>query len=159
MSIPITTEPTPTPEPAVEPVPAKETDWKVEARKWEDRAKENFAKATAGDDAIKRLAEIEEANKTEAEKVAERLEAAEKRASELEAKATRAEVAAAKGVPANLLSGSTQAELEASADALIAFRGTKADTRLVVPSEGGSTPPALNSDALEDALKSALGIG
>lgn len=70
-----------------------------------------------------KLAEIEEANKTEAEKVAERLAAAEKRAAELEAKATRAEVAAAKGVPVELLTGSTTEELEASADALIAFRG------------------------------------
>lgn len=70
-----------------------------------------------------KLAEIEEAQKTEAQKTQERLEAAEKRADELELKATRATVAAAKGVPAELLSGSTQAELEASADALIAFRG------------------------------------
>jgi septal ring factor EnvC (AmiA/AmiB activator) len=70
-----------------------------------------------------KLAEIEEANKTEAEKTAERLAAAEKRAAELEAKAIRAEVAAAKGVPFALLTGSTQEELEAAADALIAFRG------------------------------------
>ena len=70
-----------------------------------------------------KLAEIEEANKTEAEKTAERLAAAERRAAELEAKALRAEVAAAKGVPAALLTGSTQEELEAAADALIAFRG------------------------------------
>jgi hypothetical protein len=70
-----------------------------------------------------KLAEIESANQTEAEKVQARLDAAEKRASELEAKALRAEVAAAKGVPAALLTGSTQEELEAAADALIAFRG------------------------------------
>jgi hypothetical protein len=70
-----------------------------------------------------KLAEIEEANKTEAEKAQARAEAAEKRAAELEAKALRAEVAAAKGVPVALLTGSTQEELEAAADALIAFRG------------------------------------
>lgn len=74
------------------------------------------------------LAQIEEANKTEAEKAAERLAAAEKRAAELEAKAVRAEVAAAKGVPASLLTGSTQEELEASADALIEFRGEQKQT-------------------------------
>jgi hypothetical protein len=91
-----------------------------------------------------KLAEIEAANKTESEKVAERLAAAEKRAVELEAKAARAGVAAAKGVPAALLSGSTQEELEASADALIAFRGEtpKADPApekktYFVPDEGG----------------------
>ena len=70
-----------------------------------------------------KYAEWENAQKTEAQKAQERLEAAEKRAAELELKATRAEVAAAKGVPASLLTGSTQEELEAAADALIAFRG------------------------------------
>lgn len=100
-----------------------ETDWKAEARKWESRAKENLTAAKANEEAAQRLAEIEEAQKTEAQKAQERLEAAERRAAELEARSIRAEVAAAKGVPANLLSGSTQEELEASADALIAFRG------------------------------------
>lgn len=102
---------------------AKETDWKAEARKWESRAKENLSAAKANEGAAKRLAEIEEANKTDAEKIAARVEAAEKRAAELELRATRAEVAAAKGVPADLLSGSTQDELEASADALLTFKG------------------------------------
>ncbi len=83
-----------------------------------------------------KFAEFEESQKTEAQKAQERLEAAEKRASELELKATRAEVAAAKGVPAELLTGSTQADLEAAADALIAFRGQQADPRLHVPTEG-----------------------
>jgi hypothetical protein len=69
-----------------------------------------------------KLAEIEEANKTESQKIADKLAAAEKRATELEGKALRAEVAAAKGVPVALLTGSTQEELEAAADALIAFR-------------------------------------
>lgn len=70
-----------------------------------------------------KFAEWEEANKTEVQKSADRLAAAEKRATELEAKAIRAEVAAAKGVPSALLTGSTVEELEAAADALIAFRG------------------------------------
>jgi DNA repair exonuclease SbcCD ATPase subunit len=85
-----------------------------------------------------KFAEWEEAQKTEAQKAQERLDAAEKRASELELKVTRAEVAAAKGVPANLLTGSTQEELEASADALIAFKGEPQPQRLHIPNEGGS---------------------
>ena len=117
-----------TPKPAE---PAQDTDWKAESRKWESRAKENA-------NAAQRLAEIETANQTEAEKVAKRLAAAEKRAAELEVTALRATVAAAKGVPANLLSGSTQEELEAAADALIEFRGAKTDKRLVIPGEGKS---------------------
>jgi membrane protein involved in colicin uptake len=91
--------------------------------------------------AEKRLKEFEDRDKTEAEKTAERLAAAEKRASELEAKALRAEVAAAKGVPLSLLSGSTKAELEAHADALITFRGEKQATGLVVPKEGSTSTP------------------
>ncbi len=70
-----------------------------------------------------KLAEIEAANQTEAEKAQARLEAAEKRATELEAQALRAEVANEKGVPAKLLAGGTREELEAAADELIAFRG------------------------------------
>jgi len=70
-----------------------------------------------------KYAELEEANKTEAQKTADKLAAAEKRATELEGKALRAEVAAAKGVPVALLTGSTQEDLEAAADALIAYRG------------------------------------
>lgn len=134
------------------------TDWKAEARKWESRAKQNFADAKANEGAAQRLAEIEEAQKTEAQKAQERLEAAEKRAAELELKAARAEVAAAKGVPAGLLSGDTVADLEASADALIAFRGEQPVQKLHVPNEGKSPTLALNGDGLEDSLRKALGI-
>lgn len=78
--------------------------------------------------AASKLSEIEEANKTEAEKVAERLATAEKRAADLEVKALRSDVALAKGVPVALLTGSTQEELEAAADALIEFRGEQKQT-------------------------------
>lgn len=99
------------------------TDWKAEARKWETRAKDNAAKAKVNDGAAQRLREIEDADKSEAEKATARAEAAEKRAAEAEAKALRADIATEKNVPAALLSGSTREELEKSADALIAFRG------------------------------------
>lgn len=130
----------PTPE-----APAAETDWKAEARKWEQRAKENLGTAKANEAAAKRLAELEEAQKTDAEKAQERLNAAEKRASELELKATRAEVAAAKGVPASLLSGSTQDEFEAAADALLAFKGDPAKGP-VLPTQGTAPTTAIASD-------------
>lgn len=88
-----------------------------------DRERKRFADYNDLKVRAAKLAEIESANQTEAEKVQARLDAAEKRATELEAKAIRAEVAAAKGVPSALLTGSTQEELEAAADALLAFRG------------------------------------
>lgn len=93
----------------------------IEARLARERAK--FADYQELKTAAERLAEIEAANKSEAEKTAERLAAAEKRAAELEVQALRAEVANEKGVPAKLLAGGTREELEAAADELIAFRG------------------------------------
>ncbi len=138
----------------------QETDWKAEARKWESRAKENLNAAKVNETAAQRLAEIEESQKTEAQRAQERLDAAEKRAAELELRSIRAEVAAAKGVPVSLLSGTTQAEIEASADALIAFRGEQAPQHGVytVTAAGQRPELALNGDGIESALKSALGI-
>ena len=63
-----------------------EVDWKAKSREWERKAKAN-----AG--AAQRLAEIEEANKTEAQKAAERLAKAEQTAKDAEARVLRREVA------------------------------------------------------------------
>ncbi len=117
-------DPAPTPEPTgsgSEPADlvAEVAKWKAFSRKHEDVAKANADKA-------KRFDEFEEASKTELQKAADRATAAEAKFAEIEARAMRAEVAAAKGIPANLLSGTTQEELEASADALIAFKGAAA---------------------------------
>lgn len=87
-TIPTETPATPAPAQDPAPEPAKaETDWKAEARKWEQRAKENSA-------AAKRLTEFEESQKTEAEKLAAKAEAAEKRAAVADARAVKAEVKA-----------------------------------------------------------------
>jgi hypothetical protein len=69
-----------------------------------------------------RLQEIEDRDKSEADKTAERLAAAEARATEAEAGLMRAHVAAAKGLTpdqAKRLVGTTQEELEADADVLL----------------------------------------
>jgi hypothetical protein len=103
------------------PASQEELDRIIQSRL--DRERKKFGDYEELKKAADRLAQLEEANKTESQKIADKLAAAEKRASELEGKALRAEVAAAKGVPVSLLTGSTQDELEAAADALIAFRG------------------------------------
>lgn len=72
-------------EAATEPA-TDQTDWKAEARKWEQRSKENAA-------AAKKLAELEEAQKSAEQKAAEREAAAERRAAEAEARAVRREIA------------------------------------------------------------------
>ena len=141
-----------------EPIVSQEAlDKIIQARIARERAK--FADYDELKAKAEKLAEFEESQKTEAQKAQERLEAAEKRAAELELKATRAEVAAAKGVPAELLTGSTQEELEASADALIAFRGeVKQPALQPIPGEGTMGALPLNGDGIESALKNALGI-
>lgn len=100
---------------AVVPEPAQEPDWKAEARKWEQRAKEN-SKAAA------RLAEIEEAQKTEAEKQAEALAAAQARIAEYEKReqvaAWREQVSKETGVPAAALAGDSLEALQAHAEVL-----------------------------------------
>lgn len=80
-------------------------------------------KARHNEEAAKRLAEIEEANKTEAQKQAEQLQTLQQENERLRIQALTAQVAQAKGVPANLLRGSTQEELEAFADEILSFRG------------------------------------
>jgi len=111
-----------TPEPAeaaaVETPAQESTDWKAEARKWEARAKENK-------EAAEKLAEIEEASKSEQQKQAEALAAAQARIAEFEQAAQVAswtqEVAEATGVPASALRGSTKEEIEAHATTLKAL--------------------------------------
>lgn len=119
----------PTPEaPAAEvtPTPDKaEKDWQAEAEKWKSFARKHEDIAKANAEKAKRFDEFEESQKSEQQKLADKLAAAEARAAELEAAKLRAEVAAEKGVPANLLTGSTEDELRAAADALLAFRGEK----------------------------------
>jgi hypothetical protein len=69
-----------------------------------------------------KLKEFEDRDKSEAEKLAERVDAAEKRAVEMEAAALRLEVAAEKGLSpaqAKRLVGTTRDELEADADELL----------------------------------------
>lgn len=99
-------------------------DFAKEAEKWKALARKHEAQAKANADKAKRLDELEEASKTEAQKQAEALEKLAKENADLKAATLRAEVANAKGVPAALLSGATEEELNASADALLSFRGT-----------------------------------
>lgn len=130
----------------------EEFDKAIQARIARERAKYQDYDQLKADAA--ELAKIRESQKTEAEKAAEALAAAEKRAAELELKAARAEVAAAKGVPADLLTGSTQAELEASADALIQFRGEQQPKGLHIPNEGRQ--PAVKGGSTAELFAAAL---
>lgn len=94
-----------------------EIDWKAKSREWEKRAKENSTAAA-------RLAELEEAQKTEAQKLSERAEVAEKELAAARHDSLRSRVAISKGVPADLvdrLRGDTEADLAEDADRLLAL--------------------------------------
>ena len=131
-------------EPAAVPTPP-EVDWKAKARDWEKRAKENKAAAD-------KLAELEESQKSEAQKLADRLAAAEQRATQAEAKAERSRIAAEKGVPAELLVGDTAEALESFADALVAFRGEAPKRPAAPPAAGqGNVGSTVGAAQLTDA--------
>ncbi len=100
-----------------------ETDWKAEAEKWKAFSRKHEGQAKANADAAKRLAEIEEASKSEAEKITERAATAEKAAAERAAELARLRVAMRKGLTetqAKRLIGDTEEALEADADELLA---------------------------------------
>lgn len=108
---PTTPAPTPPapPEPAPTPAPpAQETDWKAEARKWEERAKSN---KTAFDELTGKYT-ASESERTELATKVQAFQAEQERATLV------SEVATAKGVPASALRGTTREELEAHADVL-----------------------------------------
>lgn len=113
-------------------------DWKAKARDWERRAKEN---KSAADE----LAQIKEAQKTEAEKTADRLAKAEQAARDAEARALRREVALehklSKADAALLDSITDEDAMRLLAERLAA--GTESSTKKSnhVPREGTNTNP------------------
>lgn len=146
----------PAPEGEVETPPEKaETDWKALARKHEDRAKAEKKRADENEAAARRLADIENSGKSEAEKAQQRAADAEAKLAEVEMRALRAEVAADKGVPADLLSGSTREEIEAVADRLIEFRGAKPTVGVHLPNQDKS--PQKTTSGLAETAKKIFG--
>lgn len=151
VTAPLAATPAPTAPPVVVPTPAPPAPFQPPASQ-EDlnriiqerlaREREKFA----GFDDIKAKAEqfdaLQEQNKTDLQKEQERAAAAEKRAIKAELKALRADVAITKGVPPNLLSGSTKEELEASAVALLAFKGEQPAPVVRALQPGNPTAPA-----------------
>ena len=103
--------------------------WKSKAREQEKRAKDNA-------DAAKRLAEIENAQKTEAQKATEALEEATQRAAAAESALLRYTVATEQGIPSQavkFLTGSTREEIEASAKDVLELIGDAGKPRSPKP--------------------------
>jgi hypothetical protein len=112
------------------PKPTETVDfWKQKAREQEKRAKDNA-------EAAKRLAELEESQKTEYQRLTERADAEYNRAQDAEAKLLRYEVAAETGVPATalkFLTGSSREEIEASAKDVLDLIGNAGKPRTPKP--------------------------
>lgn len=119
---PITTAEVPAPEGAKPDEPLGEPGLAALKSEREARA----AAEKQAKDAIAKVKAFEDAQKTEAEKQAERIAEIERENAELKAAKTRAEIAATKSIPNELLAGpasDSQEDLDKFADALIAFKG------------------------------------
>lgn len=104
---------------------AQETDWEAEARKWKELSRKNESRMKENAEKARLYDEAQEQGKSELQKAQEAAAKAEARAAAMEAEAMRAKVAASTGVDADLLSGSSEEELRASAERLLAWRGAQ----------------------------------
>jgi hypothetical protein len=121
--------------------------WKEKAREQEKRAKSNA-------EAAKRLAEIEDAQKTEAQKTAEKLAELQTQLAAAEAKALRSSIAARHGIPPEdaelLLTGTDEETLTAQAERLAQTLG-KPKPAPRSPQEGkGGDPKASDNDTVRE---------
>lgn len=112
----------------------------IEARLTRERAKFSDYEQIKADAA--ELAKIRDAEKTELQRWQEKAAEAEKRAAEAEFTALRNKVAAQKQVPPGSLTGSSEEELIASADELIAWRDQAGKTTTTSSTPAAKRPPS-----------------
>lgn len=125
----------PTATPAEGEAAKSATDWVAEARKWEQRAKDNAS-------AAKKLAELEDANKSEATKAAEKIADLESQLAAASASALRAKTAAESGLPIELLTASDEDGLKEQVKALTKWQGEQKKGGNHAPNAGRTpTPP------------------
>jgi len=101
--------------------------------------------------------EYQEATKTESQRDRERIAALETELASERDSRMRATVAASKGVPSSAISGSTQEELEASADELIEWRG-KQENKTAKPVRGLKSGSTGNAELLDPKEAAAAAI-
>lgn len=123
------------------------------------RERAKFADYDSLKTAAQKLRDLEEAQKTDAQKEADARAALERENAELKLAKLRSEVAEAKSdpakglvIPASLLTGSTREEIEAAADQLIASWGTKTQVGVHLPNQD-KAPEKQKADLAETAKK------
>lgn len=104
------------------------TDWKANSRKWEDRAKSNKEQLDVA------LKEIEELKASQATNATEQLEQANAKIAELQLKI---KVSKDTGVPVELLQGSDEEAITASANALTSYAQSFAKSNAAYPLDKG----------------------
>lgn len=104
------------------------TDWKANSRKWEDRAKSNKEQLDAT------LKELEELKASQAANTTEQLEQANAKIAELQLKI---KVSTETGVPVELLQGSDEEAITASANALTSYAQSFAKSNAAYPLDKG----------------------
>ena len=120
------------------------TDWKAEARKWEDRAKANMAELKS----LKETADAGRSAKSELEAAMERLSKLEQENAAKDRALLTTTIANDTGVPADLLVGETREELVAHAEKILAFRGEQ-PSNPVIPRGGYQPVPPKPNDEQE----------
>lgn len=88
------------------------TDWKAQAEKWRALARKHEASSKDNASAAKRLAEIEESQKTESQKLTDKLAAAEQELAGHRVRAIRAQAARDAGLDADMAEFLTASEPE-----------------------------------------------
>lgn len=124
---------------------APQVDWEAEARKWKELSRKNESRMKENAEKARLYDEAQEQGKSELQKAQDAAAKAEARAAAMEAEAMRAKVAAATGVDADLLSGSSEDELRASAERLLAWRGAQ------VPKGAPATDAGVRGDEIRAA--------
>lgn len=119
-------------------------DWEAEAKKWKAMSRQNEERARANAEKAKAFDQLEEANKTELQKAQERAETLERELKQTRLQAKRAEFAAQYGVPANLITGANDEELEENAKALKEWRGEPQSAPAAPPASTPSTSAGVN---------------
>jgi uncharacterized iron-regulated protein len=120
---------------------------------WKQRARQNETQAKANADAAKRLKEIEDRDLSELQKAQRDRDELAAKYADLERASLRSNVALAKGLPpevAAILSGSTEEELTAHADALLAWRGNVPPTTPRPDAGQGPRPSTPEAEAAQD---------
>lgn len=179
--MPETTEPATPATEVVEADPKPETDQvkraatdAAEIEKWKSLSRQHEARAKSNADAATKLTEIEDAQKSEVDKAADKIKRAEARATEIAAELVRLKVAVRHGLSedqAARLIGTTEEELDADAKVLLKLlappvvevseEGDPAPVVAVTPKpklKSGSVSKPLNDDKLLADLKRKVGV-